>query len=62
MGDTIAVIKNTDTEDMHSFVAPYTSTMKTPTDTNIPMTAENRFELNKEKVEEVDASARIILT
>ena len=56
----MSVIDNTDTEDMHSFVVPYTSSLKTPTDTNIPMTAENRFELNKEKVEEVDARHRII--
>ena len=62
MGDSTAVIEKTDTEDMHSFVAPYTSTMKTPTDANIPMTAENRFALNEEKVEEVDASERIIPT
>eukprot|EP00580_Thalassiosira_gravida_P009129 CAMPEP_0201628794 /NCGR_PEP_ID=MMETSP0493-20130528/3655_1 /ASSEMBLY_ACC=CAM_ASM_000838 /TAXON_ID=420259 /ORGANISM="Thalassiosira gravida, Strain GMp14c1" /LENGTH=816 /DNA_ID=CAMNT_0048099649 /DNA_START=1 /DNA_END=2451 /DNA_ORIENTATION=- len=62
MGDSAAVIENTDTEDMHSFVVPYTSTMKTPEDANIPMNAESRFDLNAEKVEVVDASERIIPT
>ena len=38
-----AVIANTDTEDLRGFVAPYTSTMKTPTDANVHMTASSRF-------------------
>ena len=45
---------------MHSFVAPYTSAMKTATDANIHMTTENRFSLNEMIVDEVDASSRII--
>jgi len=55
-----AVIKNTDTEVMHDFVLPYKSTMKTPTDSNIPMAAANRFSLNMKTVHTVDANARII--
>lgn len=62
MGDSTAVIENTDTEDMRSFVVPYTSTLKTPNDANIPMNAGSRFALNVEQVEEVDASERIIPT
>lgn len=57
-----AVIQNTDTEAMHDFVLPYTSTMKTPTDSNIPMTAANRFSLNMKTVHMVDANTRIIPT
>ena len=45
---------------MHSFVAPYTSAMKTATDANIHMTTENRFSLNEKIVDEVDASSRIV--
>ena len=55
-----AVIENTDTEDMHGFVLPYTSTKKTPTDNNIPMTAASRFALNQRAVNKVDAVTRII--
>ena len=47
---------------MHSFVAPYTSAMKTATDANIHMTTENRFSLNEKIVDEVDASSRIVPT
>jgi len=60
--DKTAVIENTDTENMHSFVMPYTSTMKTGGDSNIPMNAENRFALNEELVHKVDASERIVPT
>ncbi|KAL9180069.1 hypothetical protein ACHAXT_008039, partial [Thalassiosira profunda] len=55
-----AVIANTDTEDLHGFVAPYTSTMKTPTDANVHMTASSRFSLNQKLVKEVDFGDRII--
>eukprot|EP00804_Cyclotella_cryptica_P021355 CCRYP_001596-RA/>CCRYP_001596-RA protein AED:0.10 eAED:0.10 QI:1299/1/1/1/0.55/0.6/10/474/1295 len=55
-----AVIENTDTEVMHDFVLPYTSTMKTPTDNNIPMTAASRFSVNMKTVQMVDAKTRII--
>ena len=56
-----AVIQNTDTEEMHNFVVPYTSTVKTAADNNIPITAASRFTLNLKTVEEVDAaSTRII--
>ncbi len=58
-----AVIENTNTEVMHSFVIPYTSTMKTPKDANIPINAESRFNLNEELVSpNIDASERIIPT
>ena len=70
MGGSTAVIDNTDTEDMESFVVPYTSTLKTSGDNNVPIVAESRFALNDEQVdqvarklvEEVDASTRIIPT
>lgn len=55
-----AVIDNTDTENMHDFVLPYESTMKTATDNNIPMTASSRFSLNLKTVDTVDFSTRII--
>ena len=45
---------------MHNFLIPYTSTMKTATDANVPMTAVSRFILNEKTVQEVDASDRII--
>lgn len=47
---------------MHDFVLPYTSTMKTPTDNNIPMTTANRFSLNTKTVRKVDVNARIVPT
>ena len=47
---------------MRNFVLPYTSTMKTAADANIPMTAATRFSLNEDTVREVDASGRIIPT
>ena len=55
-----AIIENTNTEDMHSFVVPYTSTMKTATDANKHITTVDRFSLNEKLVDEVDASERII--
>ena len=57
-----AIIENTNAEIVRNFLIPYTTTMKTATDANVPMTAANRFSLNKEMVEEVDASDRIIPT
>mmetsp|Transcript_29778 Transcript_29778/g.61261 ORF Transcript_29778/g.61261 Transcript_29778/m.61261 type:complete len:530 (+) Transcript_29778:134-1723(+) len=58
-----AVIENTNTEDLRNFVMPYTSTMKTPTDANIPINAESRFNLNGQTASHsIDASARIIPT
>ena len=57
-----AVIPNTDTEEIHNFVVPYTSTLKTASDNSIPMTAASRFTLNLKTVKEVDASTRIIPT
>lgn len=57
-----AVIENTNTEVMHDFVVPYSSSLKTTTDNNVPMTAANRFSLNEKTVEMVDATDRIIPT
>mmetsp|Transcript_44497 Transcript_44497/g.87284 ORF Transcript_44497/g.87284 Transcript_44497/m.87284 type:complete len:874 (+) Transcript_44497:265-2886(+) len=57
-----AIIGNTNTENMRNFVLPYTSTLKTASDANVHMTTANRFSLNKNMVEEVDASHRIIPT
>ena len=59
-----AVIPNTDTENMHDFVVPYTSSKKTEGDRNVPMTAENRYERNEKLSEgvEMDTSMRIIPT
>ena len=62
MDGEAAVIENTDTEDMHSFVVPYTSTLKTPTDANVPMTAKSRYERNEETVQQADAVTRIVPT
>ncbi|KAL7552772.1 hypothetical protein ACHAWF_018597 [Thalassiosira exigua] len=55
-----AVIENTNTEDLHSFVMPYTSSKKTPTDPNTQMTTANRFWLNEERINNVDASDGVI--
>lgn len=56
-----AVIENTDTENIHDFVLPYETTMKTENDANIPMTAASRFSLNDQTIDQnVDASHRII--
>jgi len=63
--NSTAVIPNTDTEDLHDFVIPYTSSMKTEGDNNVPMTNEKRYERNSmqlEKGEEMDTSTRIIPT
>ena len=57
-----AVIKNTDTKEMWLFVKLHTSTMKTPTNKNVPIGAENRFTMNEATVTAVDASAWIVLT
>lgn len=55
-----AVIENTDTEDMHDFVLPYTSTEKTAADNNVPITAASRFSLNLKTVDKVDIVSRMI--
>jgi hexosaminidase len=57
---SVAIIENTNTEDMRKFVLPYASTKKTETDANIPINATSRFSLNQELVEEIDFSERII--
>ena len=57
-----AVIENTDTENMHDFVLPYTSTMKTSADNNVPMTAASRYSLNMKTVNKMDVDTRIIPT
>ena len=56
------MIENTDTERLHDFVLPYTSTKKTASDTNVHMTASSRFSLNQKLVKDVDASSRVIPT
>ena len=57
------MIENTNAEDVRDFVMPYTSTLKTPTDANIPMTANTRYDLNDETVSPgIDANDRIIPT
>lgn len=58
----MAIIENTNTEEMRNFVLTYASTKKTETDANIPMTTTSRFSLNQQTVEEVDFSERIIPT
>eukprot|EP00986_Skeletonema_menzelii_P012608 scaffold6997_cov151-Skeletonema_menzelii.AAC.1 len=62
--DSTAVIPNTDTEEMHEFVIPYMSSMKTEGDKNVPMTVENRYARNEKLSEgvETDTSTRIIPT
>jgi N-acetyl-beta-hexosaminidase len=57
-----AVIENTNSENMHDFVLPYTSTVKTSADNNVPMTAVTRYSLNQKTVDEVDVMTRIVPT
>jgi len=58
-----AVIDNTNTEDMHSFVLPYETTIKkTAADSNVPITTKNRYLLNEKTVQQVNSSNRIIPT
>jgi hexosaminidase len=57
-----AVIENTNSEVMSDFVLPYTSTVKTSADNNIPMTAVTRYSLNQKTVDEIDFMTRIVPT
>jgi hexosaminidase len=61
---SVAIIENTNTEDIRNFVLPYVSTSKTEMDANIPITTTSRFALNEQTIEEeeVDYSTRIIPT
>ena len=54
-----AVIPNTDTEELHEFVVPYTSTVRTTNDVNKPASTENRYLANK-SLRVVSASDRIV--
>ena len=47
---------------MRKFVLPYSSTKKTESDFNVPMTTTGRFALNEQTAKEVDFAVRIIPT
>lgn len=47
---------------MHDFVLPYTSTMKTSADNNVPMAAASRYSLNMKTINKMDVDTRIIPT